>query len=138
MRENFEIRPSRNLLVLVLSSHGLTGLVIFFYLEPGLLKLSACALVLLLAIHESKRLFQQEIINLALDPRSAEIEVRQGGQPYFYSKYKVYATRWFAILKLVDDLETRTLILNPERFESEQCYRRLRYFLQRTECADAA
>ena len=96
------------------------------------------ALVFLLAIHESRCLIQQGIIKLRVDPVTASIELEQGGQPYFYRKYKVYQTRWFAILKLIDEVKPRILILIPDRFNSKQSYRQLRYLLRRMESRRAA
>ena len=111
---------------------------IIFYMEPGLLKLGTLALVLLLAITESRYLIRQEIIKLRLDSKGEVIEFEQGGQPYFYSKNKVYQTRWFAILKLFNEHKSRTLILNPDRFKSIQSYRQLRYLLRKMERRNAA
>jgi len=99
---------------------------------------SAMAAVCLLAIYESRCLIQQEIIKLGLDPDAKSIEFKQGEQPYIYSKYKVYQTRWFAILKLVDTDKTRTLILNPDCFKSLEIYQQLRYQLRKMEHAGAA
>ena len=138
MHEYYEIRPSKTQLVFLLVSHALLALAIIFYLQPGLLKLSGLALMLLLAIRESRCLIRQEIIKLRLDPVGASIELEQGGQPYFYSKNKVYQARWFAILKLINEQQSRTLILNPDRFDSIHCYRRLRYRLRQMEHLDAA
>ena len=129
MHEYYEIKPSKSQLVLLLVVHGLAAVVILFYQQPGLLKLSALALVLLLAVHESRNLIQQGVIKLRLDSRGTSIELEQGGQPYFYRKNKVYQTRWFAILKLINEQNSRTLILIPDRFKSMQCYRSLRYRL---------
>lgn len=123
---------------MLLAAHGLVAVAIIFYQQPGLLKLSALALVLLLAVHESKSLIRQEIIKLRFDSKDASIELQQGGQPYFYRKNKVYQTRWFAILKLVNKQKSRTLILFPDRFHSIQCYRSLRYRLRQREHLDAA
>lgn len=138
MHEYYEIRPSKRQLVFLLLSHALLALAIIFYLQPGLLKLASLALVLLFAIRESRSLIRQEIIKLRLDTVGASVELEQGGQPYFYSKNKVYQARWFAILKLINEQQSRTLILIPDRFDSIQSYRRLRYRLRQMEHLDAA
>ena len=138
MQKHYEIQPSKSQLVCVQASHGLVMVMIIFYLEPGLLKLGILALVLLLAITESRYLIRQEIIKLRLDSKGEVIEFEQGGQPYFYSKNKVYQTRWFAILKLVNEQKSRTLILNPDRFKSIQSYRQLRCLLRKMEQRNAA
>jgi hypothetical protein len=97
-----------------------------------------CLPVGVLAIYESRCLIQQEIIKLRLDSGDRSIEFRQGKQPYFYTKYKVYQTRWFAILKLVDTDKSRTLILNSDCFNSIQAYQQLRYQLCKMERTGAA
>ena len=137
MQEYYEIRPSAAQRNFLLSGHGLAAVAIYFYLEPALLMLAALAAVCLLAIYESRCLIQQEIIKLRLDPVDKSIEFKQGEQPYFYSKYKVHQTRWFAILKLVDADKSRTLILNSDCFDSVQAYRQLRYQLRKMEQAGA-
>ena len=138
MQKYYEIRPSKSQLVFLLVGHGLVAVVIIFYLQPGLLQLASLALVLLLAVTESRYLIRQEIIKLRLDPKGEAVEFEQGGQPYFYSKNKVYQTRWFAILKLVNEHKSRTLILNPDRFKSIQCYRQMRYLLRKMEQRNVA
>ena len=138
MQEYYEIRPSAAQRNFLLSSHGLAAAAIYFYLEPATLMLPALAAVSLLAIYESRCLIQQEIIKLRLDPADKSIELEQGQQPYFYSKYKVYQTRWFAILKLLDADKSRTLILNSDCFDSLQAYQQLRYQLRKMEQVDAA
>ena len=138
MQKYYEIQPSKSQLVCLLAGHGLVAVVIIFYLEPGLLKLSTLALVLLLTVTESRYLIRQEIIKLCLDPKGEAIELEQGGQPYFYSKNKVYQTRWFAILKLVNEHNSRTLILNPDCFKSIQSYRQMRYLLRKMEQRNVA
>jgi hypothetical protein len=100
--------------------------------------LSALAVICLLAIGESRGLIQRGKIKLHLDPDNKSIEYKQGEQPYFYRKYKVHQTRWFAILKLVDIDKSRTLILNPDCFNSLQAYQQLRYQLRKMEPADVA
>ncbi len=138
MQKYYEIRPSKSQLVFLLAGHGLVAIVIIFYLEPGLLQLASLALVLLLALTESRYLIRQGIIKLRLDPKGEAIEFEQGGQPYFYCKNKVYQTRWFAILKLVNEHKSRTLILNPDRFKSIQSYRQMRYLLRKMEQRNVA
>ncbi len=138
MQQYFEIRPSTAQCIFLLGIHGLAAATIYFYLEPTLLMLASMAAICLLAIYEYRCLIQQEIIKLRFDPRGKSIEFKQGEQPYFYSKYKVHETRWFAILKLVDIDKPRTLILNPDCFNSLQAYQQLRYQLRKMEPAGVA
>jgi hypothetical protein len=138
LQQHFEIHLSAMQPGLTLGRHGLIAVAIAVYVEPVAMMLGGLTLVGLLALRETRQLIRQEIISLKLNPGETSIELVQDGQPYFYSKYKVYATRWFAILKLIDKRKTRTLILNPDRCDSIQSYRRLRYALQQMDQADAA
>jgi L-cysteine desulfidase len=83
-------------------------------------------------------LIQHDIIRLRVDTARQAVVLQLAGQPYFYSKYKVYQTRWFAILKLVDQHTDRTLILNSDCFQSVECYRRLRFDLRQLERSNVA
>ncbi len=116
----------------------MVGLAIWAYLEPGWMTSTSVALVGLLALRESRQFLEREIINLEIDGPDSPVAVEQRGQSHFYVKYKVYATRWFAILKLIDNRNTRTLILNSDRFNSIQTYRQLRLVLQTMDRTDAA
>ena len=138
MQNYFEICPSATQLKFLQGGHGLVALALVIYVESMLMMLATVTLVGLLAVRESRRLRGEGIITLKLDSYRASIEFEQGGQPYFYRKYKVYATRWFAILRLIDKQETRTLILNPDRFDSVQSYRQLRYVLRNMEYVGVA
>jgi hypothetical protein len=136
--EYYEIRFSKLQLVLLCISHILAAGAIYFYLQSPWLTVSGLALVCLSVLHESRSLIRQENISLGVNLRDASIEIRQAGQPYFYTKNKVYQTRWFAILKLVDGRKSRTLILNPDRFSSPRSYQRLRFLLRDLERRNAA
>ncbi len=138
MQQRFEIHPSHAQLRLTLGGHALIAVAIGSYVEPVALAVTAMTLVGLLALHEVRQQLRQGIMQLKLNSSACSIELEQLGQPYFYGKYKVYATRWFAILKLIDKQKTRTLILNPDRCNSIQSYRQLRYALQQMDQADAA
>ena len=138
MQEYFEIHPSRTQLVLLIAAHGLLLFAVAAYVESGPLKLMAMLLLGLLGWREASLLARQQPLLLHCNPRTANIALQCGSQPYFFAKYKVYATRWFAILKLVDKDNYRTLILNPDRFDSADSYHRLRYLLRRLEQSRAA
>ncbi|TNF86667.1 MAG: hypothetical protein EP300_12815 [Gammaproteobacteria bacterium] len=138
MHEYHRVRVSRSLLITLVVSHALGALAIYFYFPAGLLKLSSLAALCLFAALEYRRLIRLGIIRLRVIPHSAGIEYEHLGQPYFFRKYKVYQTRWFAILKLMDSNENRTLILMPDSFDSVQSYRRLRRQIRRLEQLDAA
>lgn len=137
MQEYFEIYPSRQQLRLLFGAHLALALLLAVYIEPLAFKLCAVGLVSLLGWREFRLGATRERLVLHCDPRVAAIALQRDGQPYFFCKYKVYETRWFAILKLDDKTENRALILNPERFDSEQSYRRLRYLLAQMERSGA-
>lgn len=138
MHEYYRIHPSRVLLAITLCGHAVIGLAVAVYVDFLPITLAAVSLIALLAWREAGRMLRQGTASLMLDASRASIALEQGGQPYFYVKYKVYATRWFAILKLIDKRKTRTLILHPERFDSIQSYRQLRFALTRLEQSNAA
>ncbi|MCP4768913.1 MAG: hypothetical protein GY875_21960 [Gammaproteobacteria bacterium] len=116
----------------------MAALTIYFCFPAGLLKWSSLAALCLYATSEHRRLIQHGIIRLRVNPGSATIEFEQRGQTYFFRKYKVYESRWFAILKLIDSQQNRTLILIPDSFSSLQSYRRLRHQIRRLERFGAA
>jgi hypothetical protein len=138
MQQYHELKTSLTQRILLLGAYLLAVGVIYFCLSPSLLKWAGLAGLGVSALIEYRRLIQQGIIRLRVNPQRSTIEIQQAGQPYFYTKYKVYQTRWFAILKLVDTQNNRTLILNSDCFESTDCYRRCRYDLRRLEGSDAA
>ena len=138
MQDSFEIHPSSSQLKIVCCAHLLTAAIVFFYIDSTLFKWLLLLLLLLFALRESKRLIRQQIIRLRLASTPPGIEIVQGGQPYFFAKYKVYANRWFAILKLIDESQTRTLVLNSDRFSSDRRYRQLRHRLRGPESEYAA
>lgn len=138
MQEYFEIRPSRAQLVLLIAGHCLLAYAVALYVEPLSMKLGAVLAIGLLGFREASALLGQGRLLLHCNPRSAQIALQCGEQSYFFAKYKVYATRWFAILKLVNKDKNMTLMLNPDRFDSVESYRRLRYQLRRLELSRAA
>ena len=138
MQQYYRIRPSRKLIALAIGLHLLIAAMLAAYAEPWPLKLPAVALVSLLGLREVARLGRQADVSLRFDPAEASILLEQDGQPYFHAKYKVYATRWFAILKLIDETRSRTLILHSARFDSDLLYRQLRFALAGKEREHAA
>ena len=118
--------------------HFAVAVLVFFYLDDRWLQACAIAAIAIAACLEYRRLIRQENIRLRVDPARRGIVLEQSGQPYFFGKYKVYQSRWFAILKLIDPRSGRTLILNPGSFDSPENYRRLRFDLRRLERDHAA
>jgi len=137
LQEYYEVSPSRSQLILLLAAYLAGALTIYFYLNPAFFKSAALAALAVAAFIESRRLIQHDIIRLSINLSRASIVIQQHGQPYFYCKYKVYETRWFAILKLMDQHTNRTLILNSDCFSSIEKYRRLRFDLRCLERSDA-
>lgn len=129
MNEQYEIHPSNSQAILLLLLLALAAITALICIDSKLLSLIYLGAVLLLTVTEIRHTRQAEVMRLILNIGDESIILEQGGQPYFYVKYKVYPTRWFAILKLFDQQKTKTLILNPERFKSPQAYRSCRYRL---------
>jgi hypothetical protein len=138
MQHYYEVGTSKSQLIFLLAVHLLGILTIYFYLTPLILKCFAMAALGLGAFIEYRRLIQHDIIQLRVNKARASIEILRAGQPYFYCKYKVYQTRWFAILKLIDQQASETLILNSDSFTSNDCYRQFRFDLRQMEGLDAA
>lgn len=138
MQHYYELVISRTQLLINLAAHFIGAATIFFFMAPMLLKWSGIAAMALSAHSGYRHLIQHDIIRLRVDPARQMIELQQAGQPYFYRKYKVYQTRWFAILRLIDQHTDRTIILNSDCFQSVEYYRRLRFDLRRLERDDAA
>ncbi len=139
MTETFEIHASRTQWLLLAFGYSLIGLCALIYIDDLILQIGSSGLSVLLGLSECNRLRSQETIQLCLDPNKGSITLKQGGQPYFYRKNKVYPTRWFVILRLVDVPKSRTLFLISDRFKSLQDYQAIRYSLIKMErMADVA
>ena len=124
--------------LIALATHCAAAALIIFYLEDRWLQSCAIAFIVINAAADYRRLIRQGNIRLRVDPLRPGIEFEQFGQPYLFCKYKVYQTRWFAILKLIDHRKGRTLILHPGSFSNPESYRGLRYDLRRLERDHAA
>jgi hypothetical protein len=134
----YQLVTSRTQLLINLAAHFLAAVTIFFLVIPALLKWSGMAAMVLSAQRGYRHLIRHDIIRLRVDLARQGVLLEQAGQPYFYRKYKVYQTRWFAILKLIDQQADRTIILNSDCFQSVENYRRLRFDLRQLERDDAA
>ena len=138
MQRYHHLKVSTSQRVLLLGAYLLAAGTVYFCLSADFLKWSLLAALTVSAALEYRRLIRLGNLHLGVDPRREIIELQQSGQPYFYFKYKVYQTRWFAILRLVDQQTQRTLILNSDCFQSVECYRQLRFDLRQLERSDAA
>jgi hypothetical protein len=138
LQHYYQLVTSRSQLLINLAAHFIAAATIFFFVVPGLLKWSGIAAMALSARSGYRHLIRHEIIRLRVDAPRQAVLLQQAGQSYFYCKYKVYQTRWFAILRLVDQQTQRTLILNSDCFQSVECYRQLRFDLRQLERSDAA
>jgi len=134
----YQLVTSRTQLLINLAAHFLAAVTIFFLVIPALLKWSGMAAMVLSAQRGYRHLIRHDIIRLRVDLARQGVLLEQAGQPYFYRKYKVYQTRWFAILELIDQPVSRTLILNSDCFQSVECYRRLRFDLRQLERSNVA
>ena len=139
MTETFEIHASRIQIILLAIAYNTAALIAVTHIGDLIPKMGCAMLCVLLGLSECQRLYRQQAIQLRLCPVDRSITLEQGGQSYFYCKYKVYPTRWFAILRLIDEPQSRTLFLNSDRFQSVQNYRAIRYSLiQMERAADVA
>ena len=118
MQRYHHLKVSSSQRVLLLGAYLLSAGAVYFLLSPDFLKWSCLAALAVSATLEYRRLIRLGNLRLGVDPRREIIEIQAAGQPYFFSKYKVYQTRWFAILKLTNEQTRRTLILNPDCFQS--------------------
>lgn len=134
----FRLGESRLQHVAVLVMYALAALMVAIYLEASLLKYSLLGLLPLLGWRESRRIRRARGLKLALNVQAGTVRLEQAGQPYFFRKYKVYPTRWFAILSLIDQRYRRTLCLDPHRFQSAASYRHCRFLLRQMERSGAA
>ncbi len=114
------------------------ALVVFVWLESAWLGGCAASLCGLFALYDARAWLRARECLLTLDAQGSRIALEQAGQPYFFTKYKVYPTRWFAILKLNDSRKTRTILLTPNRFDSPQRYHDCRFTLRQMEAARVA
>ena len=129
MAHKFVLKPSSTQSLLLCASHALLALLLWIYLEPRWFAALSVLLLLLLCLRDLQSLRGRAGELLSVDSAAGRIGLESRGQPYFYCKYKVYACRWFAILKLMDKQQPRTLILNPDRLDHPQNYRSLRISL---------
>ena len=126
----YRLKVSSTQLQLLWFTHLAVFAVVAIYLESPWLKWSCLVAVVLSAWHEHARLNEQSKLGLRVLAHRGEIELSDGDEPHFFAKYKVYETRWFAILSLIDRRNHRTLILNPDSFETAESYRRCRFQLR--------
>lgn len=131
MRQCFDIQASaaQSIFIYLLSALCFVGVIIV--IESIWFLILLLALLLLLTLQETRRLASQESLRLCLDDRQNTIRLEQGGQPQIYEKYKVYTTRWFAILHLFDKPDNRSLLLNSDRFKSIEVYQDFRFGILR-------
>lgn len=131
MRQCFDIQASaaQSVFIYLLSALCFVGVILV--IDSIWMLILFLALLLLLTLRETRRLANQESLRLCLDERRKTIQLEQGGQPQIYKKYKVYTTRWFAILHLFDKPDNRSLLLNSDRFKSSEVYQDFRFGILR-------
>ena len=133
MPSEYLIRPSRVEAWLFAASSMAGGVILLLHLELDLYTISVVLLVWLLGLQNYWRLTRAPDLQLQLFPARGQLALEARGQTQIYDKYKVYPARWFAILKLIDTGNNRTLLLNPARFESDSDWRGFRRELSRME-----
>ncbi len=138
MHLTYQIKPSYDQALLLAAVYLSAAIAWWLVLEPGLFLVGIELLVLLLGVRDIRRLLDAQRSRLRLLGSGRGIELAVGEQTHFFPKYKVYPSRWFAILKLVNESKTMTLILNPDCFNTVTDYRNLRYELSASEAPHAA
>ena len=138
MHLNYEIKPSNDQALLLVSLYVSAALAWWLAAEPGLLLAGVELLILLLGLRATRQLLSAPRSQLRLLDSNSGVALTIGEQTHFFAKYKVYPSRWFAILKLIDQSKTRTLILNPDCFNTATDYRNLRFELSAGEVDRAA
>jgi len=131
LSEVFRIKPSRSQPVFLVCLYGLTLVIAFIYIDSRLSLPILLGLIFLFAIIEIRNWRRQQSFQLELNPEADSIEFEQAGKAQIYNKYKVYTSRWFAILQLFDIQENRNLLLNSDRFTSVQAYQDFRFLIQK-------
>ena len=138
MSQHFLLTESVLQIQLLVLCHLIGAILLLYFLDPVWMGLLAVVLVALLTQRDCAALRRQHGEILSIDEARSLISLGDREQPYFYAKYKVYACRWFAILKLVDKHQPRTLILNFDSVDNPQNYRKLRRALLALESSRAA
>ncbi|MBT8144089.1 MAG: hypothetical protein KJO55_05265, partial [Gammaproteobacteria bacterium] len=100
MRHYFRLSRSRTELYAIYWLLGFAAVLAVVYLQPGLVQCIHLLALVLLAVAETRRCRSSRPEYLCIDGDRCGIVADTAGQPYFAGKYKVYRTRWFAILKL--------------------------------------
>ena len=129
MHCHYEVKPSKTQATLLAGSYALAAITWCLALETGMIQFAGVALCALLGLRESSGMLCASPYRLRIDRDRRGIVYEAAGQTYFYAKYKVYPSRWFAILKLIDETNSMTLILRPDSFNRLADYQNLRYEL---------
>ncbi|MFT5398299.1 MAG: hypothetical protein ACI8XW_001089 [Gammaproteobacteria bacterium] len=57
------------------------------------------------------------------------IDLDNGEGSQHYDQFRLYSTRWFTIVKFINEKKSRSLMIDPSCFQSEDDYRALRFEL---------
>lgn len=133
MNEQFEIKASAEQSIFIYFLYCLGLIAALIFVSSTLSLLLVLGLLLLAALYDFKHRHEQQPLSLRFNSRRNLIELEQGGQPQIYNKYKVYTTRWFAILRLSGKRKQRSLLLNSDRFKSVEAYQDFRFKLKSME-----
>jgi hypothetical protein len=69
----------------------------------------------------------QDPAGLTLNDKTGGIELYQQGSRRQFTRFRVFANRWFVILQLRNDDSSKNLLLTPQGFSSIAEYLRFRY-----------
>jgi len=139
LTERYDIVGSKSLFLLLVVCYTLAlGSVLFYVSSPGLL-VALVILGWLLFFRENRRISAHQNIALLLNASKSSVEIRENGESQQYRKFRLYTSRWFAILQLFEDGKNRSLLLTKDRFYSLAAYQQFRFsIMQMRNNSDAA
>jgi hypothetical protein len=105
---------------------------VLVYIDSLWLKLGLILLLVLWFARDRTRhlaLQAQDPASLTLNDKTGGIELYQQGKRRQFTRFRLFANRWFLILQLRDDESSENLLLTPQGFSSVTEFLRVRYQL---------
>ena len=105
---------------------------VLVYIDSLWVKLGLITLLVLLFARDRTRhlaLQAQDSAGLTLNDKTGRIELYQQGKRRQFTRFRLFANRWFLILQLSDDESSENLLLTPQGFSSITEFLRARYQL---------
>ncbi len=137
MQRSFEIQNSISQLLMLLQLIAVSLACALFYLSLGWQQTCYVVALLLLFVAEIQNHRNSKKRQLLIDLRSGKVSLLLGKKSQIYDKYKVYDSRWFAILRVMAKDQNQTLILTADCFPSIAEYCACRFCLRQLGQPDA-